>query len=112
MSEDKTAKTLPLPSFEASVLVQLETISSRLASLEMRVGKIEADTKPNWEGLHRDFSQLHKEMNESFGNLTRKLDVMNRELFQVKADQQGLETRLDKMESESRPQIIVQDQDF
>jgi tetrahydromethanopterin S-methyltransferase subunit G len=110
MSEDKT---LHLPSsFEGRVLAQLEEISIRLAALETRVGKIEAETKPNWERLHSDFTQFHADMKASFGNLDRKLDVVNKEMFQAKADQKGVELRLDKIEAEAHPQIIAQERNF
>jgi hypothetical protein len=112
VSEDKTAETLHLPSFEDRVLALLEAVSSRIATLEKRVGEIDADTKPNWERLHRDFAGFHTEMTASFGNLVRKLDVVNKELFQLKADQEGVETRLEKIELEVRPQIIVQNRQF
>ncbi len=113
MSEDKTAEALHLPSFEERLLSGLDAVSSRLAALEKRVGEIDADTKPNWERLHRDVAQFHTEMTASFGNLIRKLDVVNKELFQVKADQQGVETRLEKIvrsaprNHRSKPRILA-----
>jgi hypothetical protein len=110
VSEDKTAETLHLPSFEERVLDQLGAVSSRLASLEKRVGEIDMETKPNWERLHRDFSDLHTDVKTIFGNFDRKLDVINSEVLQLKADQKGLERRVVRIESEPRPQIIFQDQ--
>ena len=119
MSEDKTAETLHLPSFEQKILGELETISSRLATVEKRAAQTDLETKPNWERLqkdvaqiHSDFVQLNTDMKASFGNLDRKLDVMNKEMLQVKADQAGIEARLKKIELEARPQIIVQERQF
>src|SRR6266550_760352 len=106
MSEDKTQL---LGSFQGQVLTRLDDIGARLTALEKRVGEIDATTKPNWDRLHADFAQLHTSMTASFGNIGRKLDVMNREFFQMKADQDDIKTRLDKVESEARPQTIVQD---
>jgi hypothetical protein len=119
MSEDKTSETLRLPSFQQRILTELETISSRLASVEKRAAQADLETKPNWERLqkdvtqiHADFVQLNTDMKVSFANLDRKLDVMNKEMFQVKADLNGVETRLTRIESEVLPQIIVQDRQF
>jgi len=109
MSEDKT---LHLPSAEERILARFDAIDSRLTLLEKRISEIDAETKPNWERLHGDFTQLHNEMTASFGNLGRKLDVMNKELFQVKANQEGIETRLEKLELDAHPQIFVQDRQF
>lgn len=109
MSEDKTRH---LPSFEERVLDELGALSSRLVALETRIGEIDSETKPNWERLHRDFSDLHTDVKSIFGNFDRKLDVINREVLQLKADQQGMEGRVEKLESAARPQIIVQDRQF
>lgn len=115
MSEDTT---LHLPSFEHKILAELEIISSRLATVEKRAAQTDLETKPNWERLQKDLAQIHSafvqlntDMKVSFGNLDRKLDVINKEMFQVKADQAGLEARLRKIELEN-PQIIVQDHQF
>jgi len=119
MSEDKTAETLPLPSFEASVLAQLENIATRLAALEKLRVERDLETKPNWERLHKEFgetrtefSQMHRDVNTYLAMFDRKLDVINKELLKIKADQLGIESRVDKIESEGRPQIIVQDRQF
>jgi|SRR6266850_4835365 len=109
MSEDKTSH---LPSFEEKVLGQLDALSSRLAVLEIRIVESDRETKPNWERLHRDFSELHADVKAIFGNFDRKLDVINREVLQLKADQRGVENRVEKLESAARPQIIVQDRQF
>jgi hypothetical protein len=112
MSNDQTAETLRLSSFEERVLAQLNDLSVRIATLQKRIAEIDAETKPNWERIHKDFLQLHKDMKASFAGLDRKFDVMNKELFQIKADQVGIETRLEKIESEATPQVIVQDRQF
>lgn len=109
MSEDKT---LHLPSFEERVLGQLDTLSLRLAALETRISEIDRETKPNWERLHKDFSDLHAGVKTIFGNFDRKLDVINKEMLQLKADQKEAEARIEKIELEARPQIIVQDRQF
>ncbi|HWN11632.1 MAG TPA: hypothetical protein VNO50_20560 [Pyrinomonadaceae bacterium] len=112
MNEDKTAETLHLPSFEERVLAKLDEVSLRLAVLEKRSAERDAETKPNWDRLLKEFQDMNTSFSKYFKNFDRKLDVMNSEMLQMKADQKGAETRLDKIEAEGRPQIIVQDRHF
>jgi len=116
MSEDKTRH---LPSFEERVLAQLDNIDSRLAALEQRGAERDLETKPNWERLHKEFGEIrgqfgemHTDVNTYLAMFDRKLDVINKEMLKLKADQLGIEGRVDKIESEVRPQIIVQDRQF
>ena len=142
---DETPDTLHLPSFEEKVLSQLESLDGRLASLEKREEERAYDTKPIWNrvlteltevktdvsalktdvsdlktdvsdlktdvsglkadvsglkadisGLKSDVSGLKTEVSELHDHMRsfdRKLDVMNKDLLQVKADLYGREMR-------------------
>ncbi|HKY43854.1 MAG TPA: hypothetical protein VJM50_12250 [Pyrinomonadaceae bacterium] len=107
---DETPDTLKLPSFEEKVLAQLESLDTRLASLETREDERAYDTKPIWNRVLTEISELKIEVSEvktdvsevktevselhrHMRNFDRKLEVMNKELLQVKADQRDLEMR-------------------
>lgn len=107
---DETPDTLHLPSFEDKVLAQLESVNGRLASLESRLASLEKrdeerdyDTKPIWNRVLTEISELKteiselktevSELNKRMGNFDRKLDVMNKDVLQVKADLYGREMR-------------------
>lgn len=106
MSEKSTdAETLRMPTFEELVLKQLEAIGGRLGAVEKT---LESEIKP----IHIDVIELSKNVKSSFGDLQRKLDLINKEFFQMKADKIELEERLKKLESEVHPQVIVQTQDY
>jgi predicted nucleic acid-binding Zn-ribbon protein len=107
---DENQDTLHLPSFEEKVLAQLGSLDSRLASLEKREEERDYDTKPIWNRVLTELSDLNTkvtdldtkvtdldtkvtELDKHMGNFDRKLDIMNKELLQVKADQRGLEMR-------------------
>jgi len=107
---DETPDTLHLPSFEEKVLAQLESVNGRLASLEKREEERAYDTKPIWNRVlteisevkievsevKRDVSELKTEvleLHKHMGNFDRKLDIMNKDLLQVKADLYGREMR-------------------
>lgn len=100
---DETPDTLHLPSFEEKVLAQLESVNGRLASLEGRLASLEKreeerdyDTKPIWNRVLTEISELRTEVSElskHMRSFDRKLEIMNKELLQVKADQRDLEMR-------------------
>ena len=135
---DETPDTLKLPSFEEKVLSQLESLDGRLASLEKREEERDYDTKPIWNrvlteisevkielsdvktdvsglktdvsGLKSDISGLKSdvsglktdvsalktevsELHEHMRSFDRKLDIVNKDLLQVKADLYGREMR-------------------
>ena len=114
---DETPDTLHLPSFEEKVLTQLESLDNRLASLEKREDERAYDTKPIWNrvlteiselktdvsGLKTDVSEIKtdvsglktevSELSKRMVKVDRKLDVMNNELLEVKAELRALEMR-------------------
>jgi hypothetical protein len=103
-SDDKTIK-MRSP-FEEEVLGELRTLASRLTSLEATIAKID------WDSFRRDFVKHNLDVRELIGDLDRKFDVINHDLLQVKAEQIRIEKRIDKMETDARPQVIVQDRQF
>ena len=111
MSDGKTPDTLHLPSFEEKVLTQLENVNLRLLAIEKKQAEYDYDTKPIWTRVLKEFSEMRHEVNAYFTNFDRKLDVINKEMLQIKADQKGIENRMDRIESQY-PQIIVQDRQF
>ena len=100
---DETPDTLKLPSFEDKVLAQLESLDGRLASLEKREEERDYDTKPIWNRVLTEISEVNtnvsnldtkvSELAKHVRSFDRKLDIMNKELLQVKADQRDLEMR-------------------
>jgi len=106
---DENQDTLHLPSFEEKVLAQLGSLDSRLASLEKREEERDYDTKPIWNRVLTELSDLNTkvtdldtkvteldtkvtdldtkvtELDKHMGNFDRKLDIMNKELLQVKS---------------------------
>lgn len=81
-----------------SMLVTLTSFDSRLASLETRLDRQALETKPMWEKALAEVVETRTEMIQRFDNLERKLDVVNRDMLQLRADQRHAESRLDKLE--------------
>ncbi|MGI9106936.1 MAG: hypothetical protein ACR2G4_11885 [Pyrinomonadaceae bacterium] len=98
MSEDKTAETPDPRSFEERVFARFDALDARLDKVEARLEKLEAksyDTKPIWE---RALAELI-ELNQRVANVERKIDVLGRDMIQLRADQAHVENRLDHLES-------------
>jgi archaellum component FlaC len=97
MSEDKTADANGR-SFEERVFARFDAIDARLESVETRLEKLEAksyDTKPIWE---RALAEL-LELREKVDNVDRKIDILGRDIVQMRADQVRTERRLDNLET-------------
>ena len=96
MSEDPT-KNMPDDgrSFEERVFARFDALDARLQALEAQAERRALETKPIWE---RALAEL-LELRESIGNVERKIDVLSRDIVQVRADQARVEGRLDKLES-------------
>jgi predicted nucleic acid-binding Zn-ribbon protein len=103
MSEDPTRHL-----FEDKVLARLDAIDARLTVLEKKSSERDYETRPIWERVLNEITQI----NTSLANLDRKLDVMNKELLQLKADNAGLTDRMNKLESQTYPNVIAQERQF
>ena len=77
MSEDKTQH---LPSFQTQVLTKLEEVSTRLSALEARVSHAE-QSKPALDQLGKDLNKHNAEIKSLLGDISRKLDIVNKDIF-------------------------------
>lgn len=76
---------------------RLQSFDVRLQSLETQAERLALETKPIWE---RALAEI-LELKEGLANVERKLDVLTRDIVQVRADQAHAESRLSKLESSS-----------
>ena len=83
-------------SFEARVFARFDAIDARLQALEDQVERRALETKPVWERALAEILELR----QSLSNVERKIDVLSRDIVQVRADQAHVESRLEKLESE------------
>ena len=113
MSEEQTKRLGDNSlTFEARVLAELGSISSRLAALEKREAERQMETKPGLDQIISEVRSINTNVQTYLKNFERKLDVVNSELLQMKADHRSLEDRLTKVEIETRPQLIPQERQF
>ena len=75
---------------------RLDRIESRVEVLEVRADQRDRETKPMWERALNEILQVKDAVME----LTRKVDVLSRDVLTVRADQLRLDSRLDRIEAE------------
>jgi hypothetical protein len=95
MSNDTTQNIPNNLSFEDRLLSRLDAIDTRLKALEEQAERRAMETKPIWE---RALAEI-LEVKDSVANVERKIDILSRDIVQVRADQVYLENRLQKLES-------------
>ena len=83
-------------SFEERVFARFDAIDARLQALEDQAERRALETKPIWERALAEILELR----QSLSNVERKIDVLSRDIVQVRADQAHVESRLEKLESE------------
>ena len=77
---------------------RFDTVDVRLDGLDSRVQALEAkalDTKPIWERALAEILEVRKGVED----LNRKIDVLNQDVLQVRADQRRVEKRMDHLET-------------
>ena len=108
MSEDRTAD-MDGRSFEERVFARFDALDARLNKLDSRLTTLEdkvdqrlKETRPIWEQVLSRLDKVEErlsEVDESLHNVGRKFDVVWKDILEVRADQNRLNNRLDKLES-------------
>ena len=102
MSEEITHNLPDGLSFEERVFARFDAIDARLQTLENQAQQRALETKPIWERALAEIIEV-KERLSSLEQLStqmmRKVDVLSKDMLTLRADQTGIEDRLDKLES-------------
>jgi hypothetical protein len=102
MSEGTTENMPDGRSFEERVLARLDAIDGRLGSLESQAERRALETKPIWERALAEILEVKEHLSaveQASNQMVRKIDVLGKDMLTMRADQTGLEYRLDKLES-------------
>jgi chromosome segregation ATPase len=106
MSEETTQNIPDGRSFEERVFARLDSIDARLQSLENQAERRALETKPIWERALSEILEVKERLGalEQVSNqMMRKIDVLGRDMLTLRADQAGVENRLDRLESNLTP---------
>lgn len=74
---------------------RLDSLDARVEGLEIQAEKRALETKPIWERALAEIIQVRLRVDD----VARKMDVLSRDVMQVRADQLRLEDRLDRLDS-------------
>jgi hypothetical protein len=102
MSEEITQSMPDERSFEERIFARLDSIDARLQSLENQSERRALETKPIWERALAEILEVKERLGalEQLSNqMVRKIDVLGKDMLTLRADQTGVENRLDKLES-------------
>ncbi|OLE53921.1 MAG: hypothetical protein AUG51_10685 [Acidobacteria bacterium 13_1_20CM_3_53_8] len=105
MSEENTQNMPDGRSFEERVFARFDSIDARLQNVETRLERLEAksyDTKPIWERALAEILEVKERLGtleQLSKQMVRKIDVLGKDMLTLRADQTGVENRLDKLES-------------
>jgi tetrahydromethanopterin S-methyltransferase subunit B len=102
MSDETTQNMPDGRSFEEGVFARLDSIDARLQSLETQAERRALETKPIWERALTEILEVKERLGalEQVSNqMVRKIDVLGKDMLTLRADQTGVENRLDKLES-------------
>ena len=97
MSEELTQNISDGRSFEERIFARLDSIDARLLASESQAERRALETKPIWERALAEILELRR----SVENVERKIDVLSRDIVQVRADQSHADARLARLESDS-----------
>ena len=102
MSDETTQNMPDGRSFEERVFARLDSIDSRLQSLENQAERRALETKPIWERALAEILEVKERLGaleQASNQMVRKIDVLGKDMLTLRADQTGVENRLDKLES-------------
>ena len=91
---------------------RLDSMDGRLTTLEEKVDRRLQETRPIWEralaeiaGLRAEmqegFEKIRSEMHHGFRRIDRRVDVLNHDILEVRADLLHLDERVTKLEPET-----------
>lgn len=79
----------------------LQAFDKRLLSLETQVERRALETKPIWERALAEILEVKERLNgleQLSKQMIRKVDVLTKDMLTLRADQAGIEDRLEKLE--------------
>ena len=86
------------------ILARLDSIDARLTALEEKVDRRLQETRPIWEQVLARLDTLEAEMRTGFRRISREMGVVGKDMYELRAAQQDLEVRVEKLEEGNTPQ--------
>jgi chromosome segregation ATPase len=82
---------------------QLESINARLDSMDVRFDSMFAKFEALSDKVESGSDILHTDLENGLRGVERKIDVLNKNILDLQADQRYVDSRLEKIESQAKP---------
>jgi hypothetical protein len=79
----------------------LERINAFQEGFNSRINEVEAKFVARFERLESEIAQMRQDMNTGFRKVERKVELLNRDFFASRADQEDILQRVESLESKS-----------
>jgi hypothetical protein len=104
MSDDPTKEIPNSRSFEERVFARFDTLDVRITTLEGRVDSRLRETRPIWEAMQADLSNVKDDLANVKGEvkvISRNVMLLHEDNLRMGSDQRELKERVEKLESQS-----------
>ena len=104
MGDNPTQEMPDSRSFEERVFARFDTLDLRITTLEDKVDSRLRDTRPIWEAMQADLTNVKEDMTKVRGDVKEikyTLKAMHKEILRVRTDLEELDERVEKLESQS-----------
>lgn len=102
MSEDET-KIIENSPLLRRILQSQERVEEHIKTLEANFERLSMNTRPIWEKALAEIV----EVKQSVASLSRKIDVFNSDMLNVRADQREHDERINRLESEAEGGVTM-----
>ena len=113
MSYNPTRETPDSRSFEERVFARFDALDARISRIEAKVDALDGrlttleekvdsrlrETRPIWEAMQADLATVKDDVKE----IKRTFKVLNNEILRVRTEQEELDERVEKLESQRTP---------
>lgn len=87
----------------ASINVRLESIENRLDSMDTRFDSMDVRFEALSEKVDASSTALATDLENGLRGVERKIDVLNKNILDLQADQRYVDSRLEKIEAQAKP---------
>jgi chromosome segregation ATPase len=106
MSDNPTRETPDSRSFEERVFARFDSLDGRLTALEEKVDSRLRETRPIWEAMQADLETVKGDLAIVKGGVketNRGLKLLHNDIFKIRVEQEDLDERVTKLESQHTP---------
>jgi chromosome segregation ATPase len=86
-----------------SIDARIDSMDTRLDSMDVRFDSMDAKFEALRDKVESGYNKLHTDLENGLRGVERKIDVLNKNILDLQADQRYVDSRLEKIESQAKP---------